>query len=157
MCFVERNKRDGWIILRWFWTTNLSTRTKNWASDLLEEDEHQGLLKGVGRPGRTGLGASLLLPTRFFSSALTLALLLRDRVLHGVAPSKCSRPLLYLHYCSFHLMISLWVTSMLPRLTCLHNIPAKQGLGCPPCLSFACGLIKDVGEASRDASWCMHG
>jgi hypothetical protein len=62
-----------------------------------------------------------------------------------------------LHYYSFHLMFSLWVTSMLPCLTCLHNIPAKQGLGCPPCLSFACGLIKYVGGASRDASWCMYG
>jgi hypothetical protein len=34
-------------------------------------------------------------------------LLLRDRVLHGVAPSKHSHPLLRLHYCSFHLMFSL--------------------------------------------------
>jgi hypothetical protein len=42
-----------------------------------------------------------------FSSALMLALLLRDRVLHGVAPSKRSRPLLRLHYCFFHFMISL--------------------------------------------------
>jgi hypothetical protein len=24
-------------------------------------------------------------------------------------------------------------------------IPTKQGLGCPPCLYFACGLIKYVG------------
>jgi hypothetical protein len=42
-----------------------------------------------------------------FSSVLMLALLLRDLVLHGVAPSKRSRPLLRLHYCSFQLMISL--------------------------------------------------
>jgi hypothetical protein len=41
---------------------------------------------------------------RFFSNALMLALLLRDRVLHGVAPSKRSRPLLCLHYCAFHLI-----------------------------------------------------
>jgi hypothetical protein len=27
----------------------------------------------------------------------------------------------------------------------------------PPCLSFACGLMKVVGGASRDASWSMHG
>jgi hypothetical protein len=39
--------------------------------------------------------------------ALMLALLLRDRVLHGVAPSRRSRPLLCLHYCSFHLMFLL--------------------------------------------------
>jgi hypothetical protein len=91
------------------------------------------------------------------TSALMLALLLRDRVLHRVAPSKRSSPLLCLHYCSFHLMFSPRVTSMLLCLTCLHDIPAKQGLGCPPCLSFACGLIKDVGGASCDASWCLHG
>jgi hypothetical protein len=48
-----------------------------------------------------------LLLARFFFSALMLALLLRDRVPHGVAPSKRSRPLLRLHYCSFHLMFSL--------------------------------------------------
>jgi hypothetical protein len=41
------------------------------------------------------------------TSALMLALLLRDRVLHGVAPSKRSRPFLRLHYCSFHFMILL--------------------------------------------------
>jgi hypothetical protein len=34
-------------------------------------------------------------------------LLLRDRVLHRVGTSKRSRPLLCLHYCSFHLMILL--------------------------------------------------
>jgi hypothetical protein len=39
------------------------------------------------------------------TGALMLALLLRDRELHGVAPSKRSRPLLCLHYWSFHLMI----------------------------------------------------
>jgi hypothetical protein len=47
-----------------------------------------------------------------------------------------------LHYCSFHLMFSLWVTSILPCLTCLHDISAEQSLGYPPCLSFARGLIK---------------
>jgi hypothetical protein len=38
------------------------------------------------------------------TSALMLALLLRDRVLHEVAPSKRSHPLLCLHFCSFHLL-----------------------------------------------------
>jgi hypothetical protein len=111
----------------------------------------------AGRPGPTSLGASLLLLAWFFSSPLMLALLLCDRVLHGVAPPKRSRPFLCLHYWSFHLTVLLWVTSMLPCLTCLHEIPAKQSLVFLPCLSFACGLIKDVGGASRDASWCMHG
>jgi hypothetical protein len=41
------------------------------------------------------------------TSALMLALLLCDRVLHEIAPSKRSHPLLCLHYCSFHLMFSL--------------------------------------------------
>jgi hypothetical protein len=31
---------------------------------------------------------------------------------------------------------------MLPCLTCLHDIPGKQSLGCTPCMSFSCGLIK---------------
>jgi hypothetical protein len=67
-----------------------------------------GLSKGVGWPAWADRpGASLLFPACFFSGALTLALLLHDRVLHGVAPSKRSRPLLWLHYYSFHLMISL--------------------------------------------------
>jgi hypothetical protein len=34
MCFVEPNKQDGWLSLRWFWTTNLSTRTRSWMSNL---------------------------------------------------------------------------------------------------------------------------
>jgi hypothetical protein len=50
---------------------------------------------------------SLLLLARFFSSALMLALLLHDRVLHEVVPFKCSRPLLCLHYLFFHLMVLL--------------------------------------------------
>jgi hypothetical protein len=33
----------------------------------------------------------------------------------------------------------------------------NKALASPHELSFACGLIKDVGRASRDASWCMHG
>jgi hypothetical protein len=93
---------------------------------------------------------SLLLLARFFSSALVAS--------WPCAPSKRSRPLLRLHYYSFHLMFSLWLTSILPCLTCIHDIPAKQSLGCPPpCLYLACGLIKDVGGASRDVSWCMYG
>jgi hypothetical protein len=33
MCFVEPNNQEGWLSLRWFWTTNLSTQTKSWMSD----------------------------------------------------------------------------------------------------------------------------
>jgi hypothetical protein len=34
MWFVARNKRGGWLSLRWFRTINLSTRTKRWTGDL---------------------------------------------------------------------------------------------------------------------------
>jgi hypothetical protein len=34
MWFVARNKRGGWLSLRWFQTTNSSTRTKSWMGDL---------------------------------------------------------------------------------------------------------------------------
>jgi hypothetical protein len=33
----------------------------------------------------------------------------------------------------------------------------NKALAAPACLSFACGFIKEVGGASHDASWCMHG
>jgi hypothetical protein len=85
----------------------------------------------AGWPGPTVLGSSLPLSASIFSSALHASLLLCDRVIHRVSPPKRSRPLLCLHYFSFHLMILLWVTSMLPFLTCLHDIPAKQSLGYP--------------------------
>jgi hypothetical protein len=111
----------------------------------------------AGRPGLTSLGTLLLHLAWIFSSALHASLLLCDRMLHRVAPPTCSHPLLCLHNWSLHLMVLLWVTSMLPCLACLHDIPAKLSLGCPPCLSFACGLMKYVGGASRDASWCMNG
>jgi hypothetical protein len=67
-------------------------------SDIPDEVEHQGALKG-GRPAGLGrpLGGVLLLPALAFSSTLMLTLLLCDHVLHRVAPPKCSRPLLCLH------------------------------------------------------------
>jgi hypothetical protein len=102
-----------------------------------------GFEKGWGQPAWADRPGGLLLAW-ISSSALMLTMLLCDRVLHEVAPPKCSSPLLCLYYWSLHLMVFSWVTSMLPCLTCLHDIPAKQSLGCSPCLSFACGLIKDV-------------
>jgi hypothetical protein len=33
----------------------------------------------------------------------------------------------------------------------------NKALAAPPMLVLACGLIKDVGGASDDASWCMYG
>jgi hypothetical protein len=78
---------------------------------------------------------SLLLLARFFFSALICCFM-------TACTFQRSRPLLRLHYSSFHLMFSLWVTSMLPCLTCLYDIPTKQSLGCPPMLVLACGLIR---------------
>jgi hypothetical protein len=62
-----------------------------------------------------------------------------------------------LHYWSFHLIDMLWVTSMLLCLTCLHDIPAKQSLADPHACPLHVVLMKDVGRASHDASWCTHG
>jgi hypothetical protein len=94
---------------------------------------------------------SLLLLARFFSSALMIV------ASWPRAPSKRSHPLLCLHYCSFHLMFLLWVTSMLPCLTCIQDIPTKPSFGCPhPCLYFACGFIEDVGgHPMMHQSACM--
>jgi hypothetical protein len=55
-----------------------------------------------------------------------------------------------------HTIVLLWVTFMLP---CPHSpirFLQKQSFDYPPCLSFACGLMKNVGGASHDALWCMH-
>jgi hypothetical protein len=118
----------------------------------------RGRNKRGGRPAWADrLGPQLPLSAPAFPSALHARLLLCDHVLHGVAPSKFSHPLLCLHDWSSHLITFLWVTSMLPCLTCFHEIPTKQSFDCSPCLSFACALMIIVGGASRDASWCMCG
>jgi hypothetical protein len=113
MWFVARNKRGGCLCLRWLWTTNLSTQTKRCMGDL---------------PLSSSWLSSSLVHSCFFVASWPRA------------PWGCtfqtSRPLLCLHYCSFHLVFSLWVTTMLPWLTCLNDIPKKQSLGCPPCLSL---------------------
>jgi hypothetical protein len=44
---------------------------------------------------------------------------------------------------------------MLLCFTCLHDFSAKQGLAALPC-PLHVALMKVVGRASRDASWCMH-
>jgi hypothetical protein len=87
---------------------------------------------------------SLLLLARFFSSALVAS--------WPRAPSNRSRPLLCLHYCSFHLTFSLWVTSTLPCLTCIHDIPAKQSFGCPPMLVLCMWFDK---RGWRGIPWCI--
>jgi hypothetical protein len=45
-----KQSRSGRLSLWWFWTKSSGTRTKNKASNLLEEDGHRGLKKGWGRP-----------------------------------------------------------------------------------------------------------
>jgi hypothetical protein len=62
-----------------------------------------------------------------------------------------------LHDWISHLISLIWVTSMPPCLTCLHENPTKQSLDCSPCLSFACAFMWNVGGASCDPSWCMCG
>jgi hypothetical protein len=58
-----------------------------------------GLRRGTaGQTRPTGLGSSLSLLVSIFFSALHAPLSLCDRVLHGFAPPKHSRPLLCLHY-----------------------------------------------------------
>jgi hypothetical protein len=43
MEFVGRNKtQNGRLSLWWFWTKSSGTQTKNWVSDLPEEDGHRG-------------------------------------------------------------------------------------------------------------------
>jgi hypothetical protein len=78
---------------------------------------------------------------RFFSSAFMLV------ASWPRTPSKCSRPLLRL-------------LDSLPYSLASHAsmiFIQNKALAAPPFLYFACGLIKDVGRASRDVSWCMYG
>jgi hypothetical protein len=111
----------------------------------------------AGRPGPTDLGGFLPLPASvFFQHTHPCFVTLWPRA-PRVAPPKLSHPLFCLHYWSFHLMSLLWVMSMLLCFTCLHDFPAKQGLAAPHACPLHVALMKNVGGASRDASWCMHG
>jgi hypothetical protein len=127
MWFVARNKRGGWLSLRWLWTTNLSTQTKSWMGDLSSQVRSCLLCCFV-----TACSTGLHLPNVLVHSFACI-----------IAPSTW-----WFRFESLPCSLC---------LTCLHDIPAKQILGCPPCLYFACGLIKDVGGASRDGSWCVYG
>jgi hypothetical protein len=46
--------------------------------------------------------------------------------------------------------------SMLLCFTFLHDFPAKQGLLPTHACPLHVALMKVVGRASHDASWCMH-
>jgi hypothetical protein len=148
---------EGWLSLRWLWITNLSTQTERWESCLLAKEEHWGCLYRGGQPAWADqLGGFVPLPGSVFSSVMIFPLWLSCPRAPQVAPPKLSHPLLCLHYWSFHLMSLLWVMSMLLCFTCHHEFPVKQCLlpthSCPLHVT----LMKVVGRASRDASWCMH-
>jgi hypothetical protein len=152
-CWMKQTL-DGWLSLRWFWTTNLSTRTESWIEDLPTEEEHHGALNRgeADRLGPTGLGGFVPLLALVSPSTLILALWLLWPHAPRVAPPKLSHPLLCLHYWSFHLMSLLWVISMLLCLTCLHDFPTKQGLAALPCLSLACGFDE---RCWKSTPWCI--
>jgi hypothetical protein len=73
---MDEQTQDGWLSLRWFWTTNLSTRTESWMGDLPAEGEHRGCLNRgeAGRPGPTDLAGFVPLLARFSSIILIFAL-----------------------------------------------------------------------------------
>jgi hypothetical protein len=92
---------------------------------------------------------SLLLLARFFFSAV----MLRDRV-H--LPNVLVRSLACI------IAPSTWYFrfELLPYSLASHAsmiFLQNKALAGPPCLYFACGLIKYVRGASRDVSWCMYG
>jgi hypothetical protein len=149
---------EGWLSLRRFWTKNSSTQTESWESCLPAEDEHRGVhfIGVVGRPGPTGLGGLLPPLARFSSSVMIFPLWLSCPCAPLVARPELSHPLLCLHYWSLHLMPLLWVMSMLPCFTCHHEFPAKQCLLPTHACPLHVVLMKVVGRASNDASWCMH-
>jgi hypothetical protein len=74
-CWMKQTL-DGWLSLRWFWTTNLSTRTESWIEDLPTEEEHHGALNRgeADRLGPTGLGGFVPLLALVSPSTLILAL-----------------------------------------------------------------------------------
>jgi hypothetical protein len=137
---------------------NLSTQTKEGEGYLPAEDESRGapFIGQVGRPGPTGLGwfdppGSALSP-----STIIYPPLLSCPRAPRVAPPKCSRPLLFLHYWSFHLMFHALSHVHAPLLHLLHMSPwisCKLMLAAHPCLSFACGPDEIVERASNGA--CM--
>jgi hypothetical protein len=92
---------------------------------------------------------SLILLARFFSSAL-VASRLRAPSTFSSTPSLA---LLFLPLDVFALTHFHTPLPHMPSMIFLQN----KALAAPPCLYFACGLIKDVGGASRDVSWCMYG
>jgi hypothetical protein len=156
ICWAKQNWQ-GWLSLRWFWTKTPSTQTKSRMSYLPAEDEHHGCFCRGGRPAwLTSLGG-LVPPLARFSSNMTIfPLWLSCPGAPQVASPKLSHPLLCLHYWSFHFMPFLWFMSMLLCFTCHHEFPTKQCLLPTHACPLHVVLMKVVGRASRDASWCMH-
>jgi hypothetical protein len=128
MWFVARNKRSGWLSLRWLWTTNLSIRTKSWMGDLP-------------------------LSSSWLGSSLVHSCLLRDRVhLPNVLVHSFACIIAPCTWC-FRFESPPCSLASYASMIFLQN----KALAAPSCLCFACGLIKYVGGALHDVSWCMHG
>jgi hypothetical protein len=136
---------------------NLSTQIEEGESCLPAEDGHRGVLfiGQDGQPGPTGLGGCVLLPGSVSFSAMISPLWPLCPCAPLVAPPKCSRPLLCLHYWSFHLMLHALSHVHAPLLHLLHMPPwisCKVMLAAHPCLSFACGLDESCWEGIQ---WCI--
>jgi hypothetical protein len=134
MCFLAQNKRGGWLSLRWFWTTLEHTNK--------ELDERL---------------TSLLLLARFFSSALMLLCFFVTACSTGLHLPKVP---VHSFACIIAPSTRYFRFESLPCSLASHASMIylqNKALLPPPCLYFACGLIKDVGGASHDASWCMCG
>jgi hypothetical protein len=92
---------------------------------------------------------SLLLLARFFSSAFCFVIVCTFQTFSSTP----SLALLFLPLDAFALT---HFHTPLPHMPPWYSYKTKPCLP-PPCLYFACGLIKYVGGASRDVSWFMYG
>jgi hypothetical protein len=131
----------------------LKHTTRDWMSDLPDEGEHQRTLKGgrtagLGRPAWVVCCSSQLRFSPVHSCLLCSSVTACFLGLH--------RPNVLVH--SFACMIdpSTWwfCFESLPCSLASHasmRFLQSKALDGPPCLSFACGLMKNVGGASRDA------
>jgi hypothetical protein len=87
---------------------------------------------------------SLLLLARFFSSAPCCFVTACTFQTFSSTPS--------LALLLLPLDVFAWLTSILPCLTCVHDIPTKQGLGCPPMLVLCMWFDK---RCWRGIPWCI--
>jgi hypothetical protein len=136
---------------------NLSTRIEEGESCLPIEDGHRGVLfvGEAGRPGQPAWVAPCPSLARFSSSTIISPLWPLCPRAPLVALPKRSRPLLCLHYWSFHLMLLALSHVHAPLLHLLHMPPwisCKVMLAAHACLSFACGLDESCWKGIQ---WCI--